>query len=55
MLCHLYMTAEEKGIRGKFQVFDIKDDNKYKYVVSWINIKIYIEFLSYTKCQNTDI
>jgi hypothetical protein len=35
-ICHFYLAAKEKGLKGEIQVLSGKEDNKYKYVASWI-------------------
>ena len=35
-LCHLKLSAEEKGLDGKFEVIDNKKSDKFEYVISWI-------------------
>lgn len=35
-LCHFYLCAEEADISGEFKVLDDKENDKFKYVVSWI-------------------
>lgn len=35
-LCHFYLSAKEKGLKGEIKVLSGKSDNKYKYVASWI-------------------
>ena len=38
-LCHFYLSAKEKGLKGEIKVLNNKEDAKYKYVVSWIESK----------------
>ncbi|BCZ45442.1 nitroreductase [Clostridium gelidum] len=35
-ICHFYLAAKEKGLKGEIKVLIGKEDNKYKYVASWI-------------------
>ena len=35
-ICHFYLSAKEKGLKGEIKVLIGKEDNKYKYVASWI-------------------
>jgi nitroreductase len=35
-ICHFYLSAKEKGLKGEIKVLNNKEDNKYKYVASWI-------------------
>ncbi|WP_455539327.1 nitroreductase family protein [Terrisporobacter sp.] len=35
-LCHLELTAKEKGIDGKFKILDNKASDKFEYIISWI-------------------
>ena len=35
-LCHFYLSAKEKGLKGEIKVLSCREDNKYKYVASWI-------------------
>ena len=35
-LCHFYLSAKEKGLKGEIHVLNGKEDNKYKYIASWI-------------------
>lgn len=35
-LCHFYLSALEKGLDGKFKVLSDKNNDKFKYVISWI-------------------
>jgi len=35
-ICHFYLSAKEKGLKGEIKVLSGKEDNKYKYVASWI-------------------
>lgn len=35
-ICHFYLSAKEKGLKGEIKVLSGREDNKYKYVASWI-------------------
>lgn len=35
-ICHFYLTAKEKGLKGEIKVLSNKSHDKYKYVASWI-------------------
>ncbi|OPJ55668.1 nitroreductase family protein [Clostridium chromiireducens] len=35
-ICHFYLTAKEKGLKGEIKVLSNKSHDKYKYVTSWI-------------------
>jgi nitroreductase len=35
-ICHFYLAAKEKGLKGEIKVLSGREDNKYKYVASWI-------------------
>jgi len=35
-ICHFYLSAKEKGLKGEIKVLSCREDNKYKYVASWI-------------------
>lgn len=35
-ICHFCLSAKEKGLKGEIKVLSGKEDNKYKYVASWI-------------------
>lgn len=35
-ICHFYLTAKEKGLKGEIKVLSNKSHDKYKYVGSWI-------------------
>lgn len=35
-LCHFEMTAKEKRLSGEFKVLENKDNDKFKYIVSWV-------------------
>lgn len=34
-MCHFYLCAKEKGLKGEFKVLNNKTNDKYKYVASW--------------------
>jgi nitroreductase len=34
-MCHFYLVAKEKGLKGEFKVLTGTSHDKYKYVVSW--------------------
>lgn len=36
-LCHLELTASEKGLNGKFEILKDKVSDKFEYVISWID------------------
>ena len=36
-LCHIELTAREKGLNGKFEVLKNKVSDKFEYVISWID------------------
>ena len=36
-LCHLELTAREKGLNGKFEILKNKVSDKFEYVISWID------------------
>jgi nitroreductase len=35
-ICHFYLSAKEKGLKGEIKVLSNKSHDKYKYVASWI-------------------
>jgi nitroreductase len=35
-MCHFYLSAKEKGLKGEIKVLSDKSQDKYKYVASWI-------------------
>lgn len=35
-ICHFYLAAKEKGLKGEIKVLSGKENNRYKYVASWI-------------------
>ena len=35
-LCHFYLSAMEKGLKGEIKVLSLKSDGRYKYVASWV-------------------
>lgn len=35
-MCHFYLSAKEKGLKGEIKVLSGKSHSKYKYVASWI-------------------
>jgi nitroreductase len=35
-ICHFYLGAKEKGLKGEIKVLTDKSNDKYKYVASWI-------------------
>ena len=35
-ICHFYLAAKEKGLKGEIKVLSGRADNKYKYIASWI-------------------
>lgn len=35
-MCHFYLSAKEKGLKGEIKVLSGKGNDKYKYVASWI-------------------
>lgn len=35
-ICHFYLSAKEKDLKGEIKVLSGREDNKYKYIVSWI-------------------
>ena len=36
-LCHIELTAREKGLNGKFEVLKNQVSDKFEYVISWID------------------
>lgn len=37
-MCHFYLCAKEKKLKGEFKVLNNKISDKYKYVVSWVEL-----------------
>lgn len=37
-ICHFFLCASEKGLKGEFKVLNNKTNDKYKYVVSWVEL-----------------
>lgn len=35
-MCHFYLAAKEKNLNGEMKVLNMKNQNPYKYVASWI-------------------
>lgn len=35
-LCHFEISARDKGLNGEFKILNNKDNDKYKYIISWI-------------------
>lgn len=35
-ICHFYLSAKEKGLKGEIKVLNDRSHDKYKYVASWI-------------------